>query len=49
MNGEAAKGVKYSSTESPIAPATASALVTINPAKQLGIEGRVGSIERERR
>ncbi|MBX3385742.1 MAG: amidohydrolase family protein [Phycisphaeraceae bacterium] len=45
MNGEAAKGVKYSSTESPISPATALRFVTINPAKQLGIEGRVGSIE----
>jgi imidazolonepropionase-like amidohydrolase len=45
MNTEAAKAVKYSSPEDPIAPEEALKFVTINPAKQLGIESRVGSLE----
>jgi hypothetical protein len=41
LNGEAAKAVKYGS----VPPADALAFVTINPARQLGIEKRVGSLE----
>ena len=41
LNLEAAKAVKYAG----LAPADALAFVTSNPAKQLGIEARVGSLE----
>lgn len=41
LNLEAAKAVKYGG----LAPADALAFVTSNPAKQLGISGRVGSLE----
>ncbi len=41
LNLEAAKAVKYGG----LAPADALAFVTSNPAKQLGIAGRVGSLE----
>ncbi|MET0619506.1 MAG: amidohydrolase family protein [Thermoanaerobaculia bacterium] len=41
LNLEAAKAVKYGN----VAPADALAFVTSNPAKQLGIEARVGSLE----
>ncbi len=41
LNWEAAKAVKYGD----VPPADALAFVTINPAKQLGIEKRVGSLE----
>ena len=41
MNAEAAKAVKYGG----LSPEEAIKFVTINPAIQLGIEGRVGSIE----
>jgi len=41
LNWEAAKAVKYGA----VAPADALAFVTINPARQLGIEKRVGSLE----
>ena len=41
LNIEAAKTVRYGG----LAPADALALVTINPAKQLGIDDRVGSLE----
>jgi imidazolonepropionase-like amidohydrolase len=41
LNLEAAKAVKYGG----LAPAEALAFVTSNPAKQLGISGRVGSLE----
>lgn len=41
MNLEAAKGVKYGG----LSREAALALVTTNPARQLGIEGRVGSLE----
>jgi imidazolonepropionase-like amidohydrolase len=41
LNWEAAKAVKYGG----VSPADALAFVTINPAKQLGIEKRVGSLE----
>ncbi len=41
LNLEAAKAVKYGG----LAPAEALAFVTSNPAKQLGIDGRVGSLE----
>ncbi len=43
MNGEAAKAVKYG--DGHIAPHDALAFVTINPAIQLGIADRVGSLE----
>ncbi len=42
MNTEAAKAVKYGNVD----PAEALKFVTLNPAKQLGIDGRVGSLER---
>jgi imidazolonepropionase-like amidohydrolase len=45
MNLEAAKAVRYSSDQRPITPGEAIKFVTINPAKQLKIDGRVGSIE----
>jgi hypothetical protein len=41
MNGEAAKGIKYGGLE----PAESLKFVTINPAKQLMIDSRVGSLE----
>ena len=41
LNGEAAKAVKYGG----VPPIDALAFVTINPAKQLGVEKRVGSLE----
>ena len=41
LYGEAAKSVRYAGMD----PVRALALVTLNPAKQLGIEARVGSIE----
>jgi len=41
LNWEAAKAVRYGN----VAPAEALAFVTINPARQLGIEKRVGSLE----
>ena len=41
MNLEAAKAVRYGN----MAPAEALKLVTLNPAKQLGIDHRVGSLE----
>jgi imidazolonepropionase-like amidohydrolase len=41
LNLEAAKAVKYAG----LAPADALAFVTSNPAKQLGIDARVGSLE----
>ncbi|HEY7575776.1 MAG TPA: amidohydrolase, partial [Thermoanaerobaculia bacterium] len=41
LNGEAAKAVRYGG----VPPADALAFVTINPARQLGIEKRVGSLE----
>ncbi len=41
LNWEAAKAVRYGG----VPPADALAFVTINPAKQLGIEKRVGSLE----
>jgi imidazolonepropionase-like amidohydrolase len=41
LNWDAAKAVKYGG----VPPAEALALVTINPARQLGIEKRVGSLE----
>lgn len=41
MNGEAAKAVKYGGVE----PSEALKFVTLNPAKQLMIDDRVGSIE----
>jgi imidazolonepropionase-like amidohydrolase len=41
LNFEAAKAVKYGG----VAPADALAFVTSNPAKQLGIDARVGSLE----
>ncbi|HVE65712.1 MAG TPA: amidohydrolase family protein, partial [Thermoanaerobaculia bacterium] len=41
LNGEAAKAVKYGA----LPPADALAFVTSNPAKQLGIFGRTGSLE----
>ncbi|HTO75702.1 MAG TPA: amidohydrolase family protein, partial [Thermoanaerobaculia bacterium] len=41
LNGEAAKAVKYGG----VPPIEALAFVTINPAKQLGVEKRVGSLE----
>ncbi|HLN58294.1 MAG TPA: amidohydrolase family protein, partial [Thermoanaerobaculia bacterium] len=41
LNWEAAKAVRYGS----VPPADALAFVTINPARQLGIEKRVGSLE----
>jgi N-acetylglucosamine-6-phosphate deacetylase len=41
LNGEAAKAVKYGN----VPPAEALAFVTSNPAKQLGIFDRVGSLE----
>ena len=41
MNLEAAKAVKYGGVPEP----DALAFVTLNPARQLGIERRVGSIE----
>jgi imidazolonepropionase-like amidohydrolase len=40
LNGEAAKAVKYGG----LAPAEALKLVTLNPARQLGIEHRTGSL-----
>ncbi len=42
MNGEAAKGVKYGG----VAPADALKFVTLNPARQLGVEDRIGSLEK---
>lgn len=45
MNTEAAKAVKYSSPDRPISKAEALRFVTINPARQLLIDDRVGSIE----
>lgn len=45
MNLEAAKAVKYSDPSRPIEPAEALRFVTINPAKQLGIDGFTGSLE----
>ncbi len=41
MNLEAAKAVKYGG----VPPAEALKFVTLNPARQLGIDGRVGSLE----
>ncbi|MBK8180575.1 MAG: amidohydrolase family protein [Planctomycetes bacterium] len=41
LHGEAAKSVRYGGMD----PVHALALVTLNSAKQLGIDGRVGSIE----
>ena len=41
LNLEAAKSMKFGD----LSPVEALALVTINPAKQLGIDGRVGSLE----
>jgi len=41
LYGEAAKSVRYAGLD----PVRALALVTLNPARQLGIEARVGSIE----
>ncbi len=41
LNGEAAKAVKYGG----VPPVDALAFVTINPAKQLGVDKRVGSLE----
>ena len=41
LNTEAAKAIKYGG----LSPTEALALVTINPARQLGIEKRVGSLE----
>ena len=41
LYGEAAKSVRYAGLD----PVRALALVTINPAKQLGVDARVGSIE----
>ena len=41
LNTEAAKAMKYGG----VSETDALAMVTINPAKQLGIDGRVGSIE----
>jgi imidazolonepropionase-like amidohydrolase len=41
LNGEAAKAVRYGG----VPPADALAFVTINPARQLGIDKRVGSLE----
>jgi len=41
LNQEAAKAVKYGG----LSETEALALITINPARQLGLEGRVGSIE----
>ena len=41
LNTEAAKAMKYGG----VSETEALAMVTINPAKQLGIDGRVGSIE----
>ena len=41
LNFEAAKSMKFGG----LTPIEALALVTINPARQLGIEGRVGSLE----
>ena len=41
MYGEAAKGIRYGDMD----PVRALRLVTLNPAIQLGIDGRVGSIE----
>ncbi|MGQ0628923.1 MAG: amidohydrolase family protein, partial [Phycisphaerales bacterium] len=43
MNVEAAKAVKYS--DGSISPAEALKFVTLNPARQLRVEGRVGSLE----
>lgn len=45
MNLEAAKAVRYSSPDRPIPPGEAIKFITINPAKQLKIDARVGSIE----
>ncbi|MEL7474579.1 MAG: amidohydrolase family protein, partial [Planctomycetota bacterium] len=47
MNGEAAKALKYGATATTngIDPAEALKFVTLNPAIQLGIESRVGSLE----
>ncbi|MCC6671004.1 MAG: amidohydrolase family protein [Planctomycetes bacterium] len=42
LNGEAAKAVKYGG----VAPADALRFVTLNPAIQLGVAGRVGSLEK---
>ncbi|HEY7114099.1 MAG TPA: amidohydrolase family protein [Thermoanaerobaculia bacterium] len=41
LNGEAAKAVRYGG----VPPIDALAFVTINPAKQLGVDKRVGSLE----
>jgi imidazolonepropionase-like amidohydrolase len=41
LNQEAAKAVKYGG----LSETEALALITINPARQLGLEGRIGSIE----
>jgi imidazolonepropionase-like amidohydrolase len=41
LNGEAAKAVKYGG----VPPVDALAFVTMNPAKQLGVDKRVGSLE----
>jgi N-acetylglucosamine-6-phosphate deacetylase len=45
MNLEAAKALKYARPASGLTPADAFNFVTINPAKQLGIDGRTGSLE----
>jgi N-acetylglucosamine-6-phosphate deacetylase len=45
MNAEAAKAVKYASPDRPISKAEALKFVTLNPAIQLAIQDRVGSIE----
>jgi len=45
LNTEAAKAVKYARPNSGMTPEEALKFVTINPAMQLGIDGRVGSLE----
>lgn len=45
MNGEAAKAVKYSSPDRPIEPHEALKFITLNPAIQLGVASRIGSLE----
>ncbi len=45
MNAEAAKAVKYSSPDNPISKSEALKFVTLNPARQLAVDNRVGSIE----
>jgi imidazolonepropionase-like amidohydrolase len=45
MNGEAAKAVKYSSPERPIDDHEALKFITLNPAIQLGVGDRIGSLE----